>query len=219
MDISGQVLAVTGRNVNTKFGPKIAYDIAFSDGRTYTAWKAEVATKAQQLQNQQVDARYDEKTNVGNDGTVYTNYTLQDIALSGQLPSEAAAAIGISSAPVVNGANIPGGGPTIPMQQKGGGMSPERESKIVKQSCLSTAFNFVGQLYHGTGAELYGPAVELASILAKELYAEVYGQKNIAQTPRPLGYADGELTPAELAKFANDALPGAVKVGAETPEW
>jgi hypothetical protein len=200
VDISGQVVSVLGRNVNTKFGVRTVYDITFSGGQVAAVWndKDGLATKAKQLETQgiAVDARLEHKQSAGNDGTVYDNYTLLDIAPSGQLLPAASTALGITGPPL-NGQTS-----QIPIVPSGG-MSPERESKIVKQSCLATAFNFVGHVWAGTQNE--EGIVEFAFDLAKRLYAEVYGQENVAQTPQT------------VAAAVNDVVPEAVKVGA--PEW
>jgi hypothetical protein len=202
VDISGQVLSVVGRNVNTKYGQKTVYDIMLSDGQTYSSWKADIATKAQQLQGQTVDARTETRGS-------YTD--IVDIAPLGQLAQAAVAATGALLSP--SGVVGNGGAPPIPIvaSQAGtpyqGGMSPERESKIVKQSCLSTAFNFVGSFDSG-GPWSIDEAIKEGLSLAKTLYAEVYGQQNVAQTP------------ALVAQAVNAAAGvDAVKVGAETPEW
>jgi hypothetical protein len=219
MDISGQVLAVTGESKTTQYGQRTVYRIAFSDGQTYDTWKADIATKAQQLQGQQVDIRAETKTNLGKDGvTVFTNLTLLDIAPSGQLLPAASTALGITGPPVGNGATAPlntgvGAALGIPMVGSGGEQylrphRPEVQSQIVKQSCLSTAFNFVGLILSATVADLtVGEATEEALKLAKTLYAEVYGQENVAQTPQA------------VAAAVNDTISEAVKVGVDTPSW
>jgi hypothetical protein len=202
MDISGQVLSVVGRNVNTKYGQKTVFDIMFSDGQTYSSWKADIATRAQQLQGQTVDARTEKRGS-------YTD--IVDIApMGGLAPAVPATGALLSPSGVVGN----GGAPPIPIvaSQAGtpyqGGMSPERESKIVKQSCLSTAFNFVAHLQGESGAlGDFDFAVDQSLGLAKTLYAEVYGQQNVAQTP------------TEVAAQVNQVIPEAVSVGAGTPDW
>jgi hypothetical protein len=196
MDISGQVLSVVGRNVNTKYGQKTVFDIMFSDGQTYSSWKADIATKAQQLQGQTVDARTEKRGS-------YTD--IVDIAPLGQLAQAAVAATGALLSP--SGVVGNGGAPPIPIVASQGGMSPERESKIVKQSCLSTAFNFVATLYQGSEDTRLNDAIKDGLELAKTLYAEVYGQQNVAQTP------------TEVAAQVNQVIPEAVSVGAGTPDW
>jgi hypothetical protein len=197
MDISGQVLSVVGRNVNTKYGQKTVFDIMFSDGQTYSSWKADIATRAQQLQGQTVDARTEKRGS-------YTD--IVDIAPLGQLAQAAVTATGafLSSSGAVGN----GGAPPIPIVSSQGGMSPERESKIVKQSCLSTAFNFVG-LFDSGGTFSFDEAIKEGLSLAKTLYAEVYGQQNVAQTPTEVA--------AQINALDLD-LPE-VKVGVDTPPW
>ena len=199
MDISGQVLSVVGRNVTVKGVPKIVYDVVFSDGHTYACWNVDKANLAMTTQGQQVDI----KTSVTQNGE-FTNYKLLDIAPAGQLGAAAVETLVLAG----NGATgIQVSGPPLPTQQWQREMSPERESKIVKQSCLATAFNFVGQLHQGTAADLEDEAVAMALSLAKTLYAEVYGQQNVAQSP------------TEVAAQVNQVIPEAVSVGAGTPDW
>ena len=187
-DINAQVLGVSGRAVKTG----TIYDIAMSDGNKYSTFTPELATKAQGLTGQNVTARV-EITQNGN----YTNYTLQDIAPAGQLPAAALP----SGVPTGNTIPI-----SVPSSGGGGGMSPERETKIVKQSLLATAFNFVGHLYTGAGPEGFPEATAQALSLAKELYGQVMGG---AQAP--------PTTPAAVAAVVNAEVPGAVVVGAEAP--
>ena len=207
MDISGQVLSVVGRNVNVTKGPrpgaKVIYDVAFSDGNTWTTWTASVATEAMKLKESGAQADLRGEVTVNGE---FTNYKLLEIAPTGQLAAAAVETIlPVGSAIPLNGAP----GPVIPIAPPSpGGMNPERESKIVKQSCLSTAFNFVGLLFQGTGEETSPiDKVGTAFDLAKKLYAEVYGQQNVAQSP------------TEVAAQVNQVIPEAVSVGAGTPDW
>lgn len=211
MDISGQVLSVVGRNVNTKFGARIVYDVTFANGKVAAVWndKDGLATKAETLRQQgtSVDARLEHKPSVGQDGTQYDNYELKDITPAGQLGSaQLAIPIGNGVAGLIAVPDV--ASPKIPIQS-GGGMSPERESKIIKQSSLATAFNFVGNFYSNATAEEtdFRSAVNDALELAKTLYAEVYGQQNVAQTPEP--------------RVINDPGSGVTVglLGTDTPAW
>lgn len=200
-DIIGQILSVLGRPTNNG---KTIYDIAFSDGNTYTTFDGKVAGKAQALQGQQVSAR----VKVQQKGQ-YTNLYLNDVAPVGQLPPQ--------QQPVAAGspvAQIPLAPATSPPSR--GGMSPEREAKIVKQSVLSTAFGFVGALYTGAGPEAAEEATAKALELAKTLYANVLGGGPVA-TPQAVAE-----TPQEVAAEVNSELAGAVVVGAQegpVPAW
>jgi len=62
-----------------------------------------------------------------------------------------------------------------PQQQYQRAMDPAREAKIVKQSCMATAFNFVGQFWQGAGPEGLDEAERQALDLAKRLYVQVLG--------------------------------------------
>lgn len=176
-DITGQVLSVVGRPVKND---NTIYDVAFSDGNKYSTFKAEIATKANGLVGQPVTAR----VSVTQNGK-YTNYTLEDVGPVGSLP-----ALAMPAAPgaPLTGAPAQTPPPPIPMQQNNGGMAPEREARIVKQSCLSTAFNFVGALFTSAGPEAFEEAKTLALDLAKELYAQVQGgaTENTPQTPQEI---------------------------------
>jgi hypothetical protein len=196
VDISGQVLSVVGRNVNTKYGAKTVYDIVFSDGQTYSSWKADIATRAQQLQGQTVDARPETRGS-------YTDIVA--IAPLGQLAQAAVAATGALLSP--SGAVGNGAAPPIPIvASQGGSRSPEDQSRIVKQSCMKIAFGFIGALFWADTTPIE-ELTDRALSLSKMLYAEVYGQQNVAQTP------------TEVAAQVNQVIPEAVSVGAGTPDW
>jgi hypothetical protein len=169
VDIIGQVLSVSGRPLNN--GSTI-YDIAFSDGVKYTTFDGEVAQKTNALVGQQVSASVTSKQK-----GQYMNHYWNDVAPQGQLTSDAA-----PLPPVVLPIADPV--PIIPMQQYSGGMAPEREAKIVKQSVFSTAFNFVGQLFQGAGPEAKDEAVEMALEIARTLYNRVQG--GVEPAPEPV---------------------------------
>ena len=158
-EISGTVLSATPRVTGNG---KTVYDINFSDGNTYATFDAKIWAKVQAVGQQPASARVSVKQN-GN----YTNFYLNDIAPQGQLAA--------TSAPVATAA------PQV-IRPQNGGMSPEREQKIVKQSSFSTAFNFIGALYNGAGESEVQFAIAAAKSLAKELYGEVMGEQQ--QTPR-----------------------------------
>jgi hypothetical protein len=156
-EITGTVLSATPRVVGNN---RTIYDIAFSDGNTYTTFDAKIWAKVQQVGQQPATARVSVKQK-----DQFTNFYLNDIAPQGQL---AATSAPVATPPPPQAARAP----------QSGGMSPEREQKIVKQSSFSTAFNFVGALYQGAGDERVGAAIELAHNIAKELYGhakELYG--------------------------------------------
>ena len=159
-EINGTVLSAAPRIVGNN---KTIYDVNLSDGNTYTTFDAKLWAKVAPLVGQPVSARVAVKQN-GN----YTNFYLNDIAPQGQLAA--------TSAPVATAA------PQIARPQNGG-MSPEREQKIVKQSSFSTAFNFIGALYNGAGESEVQFAIAAAKSLAKELYGEVMGEQSAVRAP------------------------------------
>lgn len=203
-DIDGQVLGVQGtatRNGNVK------YDVAFSNGQKYTTFEQATAQKCQALQGQLVTMRV-ETTIKGQ----YTNHNVRDIAPQGQLPPLAMPVAGgtpvqsfsISTAgpPSPTPVAIPMAAPPIP--------DAERQHLIVWQSSMSTAFGFIGRLFHGAGPEAHQEAVDLARDLAEKIHDKVFG---VSAPAVPA-------TPAAVADQVNAAVAGAVQVGtAPTPSW
>jgi len=184
-EISGTVLSATPRVTGNG---KTVYDIAFSDGNTYATFDAKIWAKVQAVGQQPASARVSVKQN-GN----YTNFYLNDIAPQGQLAA--------TSAPVATAA------PQV-VRPQNGGMSPEREQKIVKQSSFSTAFNFIGLLYQSSGVDAE-QATNEALALAKQLYGEVMGEQSAVRAPveGPNGVA-GEPVAAGVAESgSSDGIP------------
>lgn len=176
-EIQGTVLSATPRVVG---GNRTIYDIAFSDGNTYTTFDAKIWAKVQQVGQQPATARVSVKQKGD-----YTNFYLDDIAPQGQL---AATSAPVATPPPPQAARAP----------QSGGMSPEREQKIVKQSSFSTAFNFVGALYQGAGESELEQATMHAKVLAADLYGHVMGEQQPVPEPVAVGAAE---TPS------NDAIP------------
>lgn len=220
-EIVGQVLGVTGRT--TRNG-KTAYDVAFSDGNTYTTFLPQLATKAQQLQGQAASAR----VSVTQRGQ-YTNLNLEDIAPQGQLapqafPMQPGAAIPMP----VPGQGQPGvvpqaQGSAIPIQtQQGGRRDPAVEQRIVRQNVLGTAFEFVGDLFQGTGPEGLGEAKEIALGLARELFHIAYFGTAMQDGAVPQAEAPvvpAEQTPAAVADAVNGAAGEQVVQQGSMVQW
>ena len=184
-EISGTVLSAAPRIVGNN---KTIYDVNLSDGNTYTTFDAKLWAKVAPLIGQAVSARVAVKQN-GN----YTNFYLNDIAPQGQLAA--------TSAPVATPAPLPLA-PAISPASRGGGMSPEREQKIVKQSSLATAFKFVGSLYQGAGESELEAAKALAHELAKELYGHVMGEQQA-----PLAPVEGPVAASATDNGKGDGIP------------
>jgi hypothetical protein len=159
-EISGTVLSATPRIVGNN---RTIYDVAFSDGNTYTTFDAKIWAKVQAVGQQPATARVSVKQK-----DQFTNFYLNDIAPQGQLAA--------TSAPVATAPQ-----PQVARAPQSGGMSPEREQKIVKQSSFSTAFNFVGALYNGAGESEFEEAAGKALDLAKELYGQVMGNEPVTE--------------------------------------
>lgn len=218
-EIVGQVLAVTGRT--TRNG-KTAYDVAFSDGNTYTTFSPQLATKAQQLQGQAVSAR----VSVTQRGQ-YTNLNLEDIAPQGQLapmafPAQPGTAIPMPAAPTNVAAPPAAAAPGIPITQGGGRQrDPEVEQRIVRQSSLATAFNFVGSLFEGVGPEGYEQAKEMALGLAREVFHIGYFgtamQDGAVPAEQPV--VPAEQTPAAVADAVNVAAGAEVVQQGSMVKW
>jgi hypothetical protein len=184
VDITTQVIGVTGENKQTRNGPAVIYKVTFADGTVASTWDAALASKAQGFISRSVDARVETKQN-----GKYTNTYLNDIAEPGQLPATSAPQASTTIPVQGNGAASPSSPVPIPVAPAGSGMDPAREAKIVKQSLLSTSLNFVGQLYSGAGPEAQSEALEAGLTIAKALYAEVMGGQAPAPAPTPQAVA------------------------------
>ena len=186
-EINGTVLSAAPRIVGNN---KTIYDVNLSDGNTYTTFDAKLWAKVAPLIGQPVSARVAVKPNPKN--PQYTNFYLNDIAPQGQLAA--------TSAPVATAA------PQV-VRPQNGGMSPEREQKIVKQSSFSTAFNFIGLLYQGSGVDAE-QATNEATTLARRLYADVMGEQQASRAPveGPNGAA-GEPVAVAADNGKGDGIP------------
>jgi hypothetical protein len=167
-EITGTVLSAAPRIVGNN---KTIYDVAFSDGNTYVTFDAAIWAKVQTVGQQPASARVSVKQNGD-----FTNFYLNDIAPQGQLGPpgvtlHAPAPQQVHASPLAE--LVPAA--QIARAPQSGGMTPEREQKIVKQSSFSTAFNFVSSLYQGAGDSEFEAAVNMAHQLAKELYGHVMG--------------------------------------------
>ena len=165
MEVTGQVLGVEGRQVNTKRGPGTVYSIKFSDGQTYDTWIGQLAGEARDLSGQTIVAEVEVVQN-----GQYTNYRWNGI--KGPAPAQA------TTVATPNQTNTTAG---IPIVKSNGGMDPEREAKIVRQSSLATAFRFTGDLLQ-SGYLAADEAEQHALALAERLYNRVFGKKVEAET-------------------------------------
>jgi hypothetical protein len=151
------------------------YEVTIN-GQGYNTWKPDLARDAQARIGQ--PGSFNVTVKPSQDGQ-FMNYYFEGVAdgAAGQIPMAAPAPIA-QGAPMVQQIPIQPSAPpvAIPMAPPGsGGMSPEREAKIVKQSSMATAFNFVGHLFDGAGPEAMEEAEERALALAKRLYLQVLG--------------------------------------------
>lgn len=160
-EVNGQVLSVTGRTVGQN---KTIFDIAFSDGNTYSTFDGQLANRAQQLVNQPITAR----VKVEQKGQ-YTNFYFNEIVGDAQ--------------PTVTASTIPLAPATSPPSRGGYKKDPETEARITRMNVLGTAHDFIGNLFQGAGPEALAEAKELAHEYAQKLYEAVTG------THDPLGGA------------------------------
>jgi hypothetical protein len=194
LEIQGQVLSVSGRK--TQKGNTI-FEVAFSDGKTYTTFDNLLANQAKALepQNGQPAPLVQAQVEVSQNGQ-YTNYNLKAIR-----PAGGVTVLSTPSGQVV-GASVP-----IPIAPAptGRGRDPEVEARIVRQNVLGTAFNFVAHFGDEFSDHLAAKAAALA--LAKELFTHAFHG-----TPT---------TSPEVAAQVNEVLAGAVTVGAPqaTTDW
>jgi hypothetical protein len=162
-----------GRNTN---GGKVIYDIAFSDGKTYSTFDANLAQQAQTLQGQQgVTLRYE----------ITQNGQYQNTNVVALFPA------GVQAPPAQQQVPIAGASP-VPVQGGGGGggMTPEDKARLTRLSAASTAFEFVGALLDGAGPEAAQQGLGLARQLTEEINAYgMSGQWSGGIQATPLGVA------------------------------
>ena len=157
--ITGTVGEVTGRTVNTSRGQAPIYDVTIGDTKTST-FKAHVAEEAKALQGSEVTAKVDVTERNG-----YTNHTLLGVTLVSAAPQNPYGNTASGKSVVYTTASgIPLAPATSPESR--GGMSPEREQKIVRQSSMATAFNYAASA---------GLSEDEAFALAGRIYARAMG--------------------------------------------
>lgn len=213
-DIYGTVLGVTGRKINTRYGERTVYDVAFSDGTEYGTFNEEIATKANALVGKPVAARVETTQKPGrNPGQVFTNHNLLDIAPQEQLAAQAPplnSTFGTQPVTAVPAATnglplVPAISPTPINITSQADDKKEREERITRMNALGTAHNFVGSLFSGMGPEAFAAAEGLALKLARELYA-------IALTGVP-----DLTTPQAVAEQVNEQIGTSVVTVGATP--
>jgi hypothetical protein len=231
-DITGSVLGVQGRHTRSQ---KLIYDVAFSDGVTYSTFDPDLATKCQGLMGQQATARVEVSQKVSG-GKTFTNYNIHDIAPAGQLPAmtvpqapgtpyPAGTPVPVVGAPSAPAPGIPIAPPTSNGGRGGGGgMTLEDKRRIAFMSAASTAATLVGSLFSGAGPEAMAEMEEEWHRLTMATFRQAFVQSQepsaapVAAAPAPVA-----VTPEEVAAGVNAEQPGAVAVGAagagEGPAW
>ncbi len=205
------------------------FKVALGDGQSYTTFNPNIANKAYSLTGQQVTARTDTKPS--RDGR-FMNYTLEDIAPQGQLPPMAMPVAGGTPAyaPQPPAQQYPQAGvpqqapaqiPQAPPQQRGG-MTDEDKARISRLGASGTAFEFVGQLFAGSGPESIAEAEEFARKLTESILRHgwtgsfdvpVQAAPEQQQAPQQ---APAPTTPQEVAAQVPGVQAG-VQTGSEIP--
>jgi len=158
---------------------KTRYEVTIS-GQGYNTWNPEIARVANEHLQQQVVANVTVKPS--RDGQ-FMNYYFDGLAdgAAGQVPGQQG--IPMAGAPQATTPQIPVQ-PGIPVASPSSPPIPlapppkpdwAREARIVKQSSMATAFNFIGHLFDGAGPEAVEEAEAAAMELAKRLYVQVLG--------------------------------------------
>ena len=195
VQVAGQITSKPTANGGTKF------DIPLSNGMKASTFDVSLATKVSQFGGQVFTARLEQKPNPRG-GAPYTNITAVAGAgeqLTPEIP-QAGTPIGQAFPPTATAT------PIVPAPQ--GGMSPEREIKIVKQSMLAAAANLVGHVFAGSGVESLEEAEQHVERIAKGWFGHVFDVAKPEQQPAE--------SPAAVAAFvADQAGAPVVQVGTD----
>lgn len=195
-----QVLGVEGKPTRNN---SMIYRVSLADGNSYGTFDQGLATKAQSLVGQLVDAR------VEFEGT-YKN--LKDIAPAGMLPPLALPPGQPVQMPQQQFQPQPMPGPQfapppIPMAAP----DTAKDESIARAVAFKASSEIVAALFHGAGPEALDEALSVVKTVAADLYP-------ILLTGAPAGQPQPE-TPAQVAEQVNGQLPDAVQVGANVPQW
>lgn len=173
-----QILAVEGRNVNTKRGPGTVFDVKASDGNTYTTFDAPTAQKAQaSLGVGAVTLGYEQTQN-----GQYTNLNLKEV-VGGDVIGDVATPLPLAPAPVpaltqpvtING--TPVAIPVAPLVDPSA-----KDAKITRLAAQKTAFAFASQLVRDD--------LDTAAALARKLTDELVVHAHTGQWPGHVTKAD-----------------------------
>jgi hypothetical protein len=157
-DLNGIIIGSIGSQSGVKNGrPWTRFDIPFSDGKVYSTFKPEIATKATQLQGSPVSIRVTVKQ-TGD----FTNFYLDDVAPEGQLPDAPENPSGMTTSQVGNTQGVI----STPNFSSQNGDDGKRRSKeqIARESALIAAFSYPGEAsvakrYH-LAEEIYETAIK-----------------------------------------------------------
>jgi hypothetical protein len=182
VDITTQVIGVSGASKNTSRGPGVIYTISFADGSQAQTWDEALAAKAQGLVGQTSSRRWRRSRTAVHEHVPQRHRRRQRVHHRRRVHRAATIPIQGNGAAAAIPMNPPS--PSLPATSP-----PRGEARIVKQSLLSTSLGFVGQLYSGAGPEAQAEALEAGLTIAKALYAEVMGGQAPAPAPTPQAVA------------------------------
>lgn len=207
-DITGQVLGVTGKptsNGGTKF------DVAFSDGNSYSTFDGAMAQKANSLVNQAVSARVESKPS--RDGQrVFWN--LVDVAPQGQL-APGAAPLGGQTVNLAQAAQslVPTG--NIPIVQG----NPAKDAQIAKSVAVKVAAEIVAGLFSGAGPEALSESLDAFDTVGKHVLGILTGSPSQGENNSSPQVVPAEQTPEAVATAVNEAAGQEVVAAGAVPEW
>jgi len=174
--IQGVIELVQGHPSSSGGNPRYAVTIA---GQEYNTWKPEVARQAMDMQGQMVTAEVAMKPS--KDGQ-FMNYYFNGLVngaapVQGEIPMAGGAVPQATTPQIPMQPGLPAASPSSPPIPMAPPPKPDwaREARIVKQSSMASAFNFVGHLFDGAGPEAMEEAEAAAMGLAKRLYVQVLG--------------------------------------------
>lgn len=217
MDSLVKILRVT---VGATKNGKQYFDVACSDGVDRRCWNAGLAQRINTFANDQgmgpdVTLRYDVTQN-----GQYTNYSVKAVFGPGEVVTADVQPMGGQQGGG-GGGNRGGGGK--------GGYPPEVTTRITKLAAYEYASTLIGGLYAGAGPDALPQAIEQMDAVAKHIYkqARAHEQGGTTTNVLPQGDAANVLpqggqppiqpvadTAQGVADFANQAIQGAVQVGA-----
>jgi hypothetical protein len=174
-EVRGTILAVNGKSTSKG----TCYEVALSDGQTYSTFNNGIADAAKRLQGQPAIIQFTEKQTTKGD-KVYTNLYLESVEPGAGAVETTPQAIAIKE----------------DYQRK---MAPEVEQRVTRLSVIATAFGYAGAI---------GADEDYALGLAKKLYqVAYYGKIQLGGEP-PVTYEPApEEIAAQVAEVVGAGTP------------